>query len=34
MQGALKFWDNFDYGLYVKILKVRNNEQRRIKNTK
>jgi len=26
MQGALKFWDNFDYGLYVKILKVRNNE--------
>ena len=26
MQSAVKFWDNFDYGLYVKILKAKNNE--------
>lgn len=26
MAGALKFWDNFDYALYTKILKEKNNE--------
>lgn len=26
MQVALKFWDNFDYGLYIRILKAKNNE--------
>jgi hypothetical protein len=24
MQSALKFWDNFDYGLYIRILKEKN----------
>ena len=26
MDGALKFWDNFDGGLYNKILQAKNNE--------
>ena len=26
MQDALKFWDNFDYELYIKILRAKNNE--------
>lgn len=26
MHRALEFWDNFDYALYNKILKARNNE--------
>lgn len=26
MDGALKFWDNFNVDLYARILKLRNNE--------